>query len=365
MEHRKHFHSSTIPAKNKIYSANKPSSETPQFFFAEIPQSLPPGSIGYLAFPDQADFLRSELKNRCGIPPQTLENAHRFGNLFIFEPDSVPEQMKGPRPHLVPYWCSTVLLEPHIVSFASIGEAAARLRAIQRNWAPYRITAFRRGQLIQDKLPYMNLKPRTFPFSVPTSNAGLYSLLDQNTLLVSGKTTSPFPAGLIQFQEDHEHPPSRAYLKLQEALTQSQACFGRMPQAGQRCLDAGACPGGWTWVLVQLGCEVFAVDRSPLAPSLMGSDLVQFQRHDAFTLRPQDVGPFDWVFSDVICYPARLLEWIHRWLDSGLCKNMVCTIKMQGEIDWNLIRRFESIPSSRIFHLHYNKHELTWICCQD
>lgn len=321
------------------------------------------GSIGYLAFPQHIDFLKQELFSRFSLSPQAWKEAKKYENLVLFEPQLLPEQLQGSNPPSLPYWCSTALLEPLTIEFSSIGEAAATLKSMHRNWAPYFTIAFRRGQLIQEKLPYMNLKPRQFPCKIPSSVAGLYSLMDNNHLIASAQTTSVFPAGLIEFIEDHENPPSRAYLKLQEALTQSCASFGRMPQAGQRCFDAGACPGGWTWVLVQLGCQVFAVDRSPLAPSLMANELVSFQKHDAFTLPPQDIGPFDWVFSDVICYPTRLLEWIHLWLDSGLCPNMICTIKMQGQIDWELIREFESIPNSKIFHLHYNKHELTWIHC--
>ena len=370
MAHRKDFHSSKFSKKNQIPSKKKTgfSHEISEERFQEqafsIPTALPAGSIGYLAFPNQAAFLLSELENRFQFTSQNLAQAHRYENLFIFEPQQLPDNFRDSQNVPQPYWCSTILLEPQIIKFSSIGEAANALKTIQRNWAPYFITAFRRGQLIQEKLPYMNLKPRQFPFAVPASTAGVYTLLDPNTLLASGKTTSNFPAGLIQFVEDHENPPSRAYLKLQEALTQCQATFGTMPQAGHRCFDAGACPGGWTWVLVQQGCTVYAVDRSPLDERLMNNQLVEFHKHDAFTLPPEELGAFDWIFSDVICYPERLLEWIHRWLDSGLCKNMVCTIKMQGEIDWKLIQEFEAIPNSRIFHLHYNKHELTWIHCQ-
>lgn len=372
MAQRKDFHSrkyskknyaGSIPSKKKHHAPPETQKDFPQGVTIEIPQSLPAGSIGYLAFPNQAEFLLSELETRFHFTSQNLAQAHRYENLFIFEPHHLPKNLRDLDTPPYPYWCSTILLEPQIITFKSIGEAASALKTIQRNWSPYFTTAFRRGQLIQEKLPYMNLKPRQFPFAVPDSTAGVYTLLDQNTLLASGKTTSPFPSGLIQLVEDHENPPSRAYLKLQEALTQCQGSFGTMPQAGQRCLDAGACPGGWTWVLVQLGCKVYAVDRSPLDNRLMNNELVEFHEHDAFTLLPEELGAFDWIFSDVICYPQRLLEWIHRWLDSGLCKNMVCTIKMQGEIDWKLIQEFESIPNSRIFHLHYNKHELTWIHC--
>ena len=294
MAHRKDFQSSKIAKKNQLPSkrtaevSQRNSVEKFQERSFSISDTLPAGSIGYLAFPNQADFLLSELENRFHLSKALLEKAHRYENLFIFESQDLPEVLRGPEPQAIPYWCSTVLLEPQIISFASIGEAANALKAIQRNWAPYFITAFRRGQLIQEKLPYMNLKPRQFPFTVPASTAGVYTLLDQNTLLASAKTTSTFPAGLIQFVEDHENPPSRAYLKLQEALTHCKAIFGTMPQEGQRCFDAGACPGGWTWVLVQQGCQVYAVDRSPLDQRLMDNQLVEFHKHDAFTLEPEE-----------------------------------------------------------------------------
>ncbi len=64
--------------------------------------------------------------------------------------------------------------------------------------------------------------------------------------------------------EDHIGPPSRAYLKLWEALVR----FGRWPAPGDRCLDLGASPGGWTWVLAKLGANVTAVDKAPLAPAV-------------------------------------------------------------------------------------------------
>ena len=88
---------------------------------------------------------------------------------------------------------------------------------------------------------------------------------------------------------------------------------------------------------------------------------ITFIKHDAFTLKPADLGPQDWVCSDVICYPERLLEWVNLWLDSGLCKNFICTIKMQGKADHAITKVFADIPGSHIVHLTANKHELTWI----
>ncbi|GAB1482917.1 SAM-dependent methyltransferase [Treponema sp.] len=255
------------------------------------------------------------------------------------------------------FWNRNVWLEPFKLEFDSISDAAKALRAIQRNWAPSLFTQFRRAELIRSKLPPISSKSRSFPWIPPEAAMGAWTLLDEHTLLASARCESPFPGGIIDFEEDKEGPPSRAYLKLQEALSRARS----FPKAGERCLDAGACPGGWTWVLANLGAEVIAVDRSPIDERLSALPNVEFRKHDAFTLKPEDIGPIDWLFSDVICYPPRLYEWIERWLVSGLCKNFICTIKMQGEGDVETTRRFAAIPGSSVVHLHYNKHELTWI----
>jgi len=307
----------------------------------------------FLAFPEMSGLLQAELAGRFHFSDKP---AALYGDLLYY---NTWNTSLG-----IPYWCRTAMQEPFMLHFDSIGDAAAALKNMQRNWAPYQYQLFRRSGFIQEKLPYINLKVRKFPLRIPQSPVGLYTLTDENTMIASAATSSCIPAGTIQFEEDHENPPSRAYLKVQESLSMAVHLFGiDFPKAGQRCFDAGACPGGWTWVLANLGCSVFAVDRAELAPELMANPLVTFQAHDAFTLKPQDIGPFDWVFSDVICYPERLYSWVQSWLESGLTRNMICTIKMQGDIDWDIVEKFAAIPSSRVVHLNYNKHELTWIHC--
>ena len=322
--------------------------------------------VAFLAYPETLAFLKSELKNRFKLDDSV--HLKCYGDILYLEniegifSSSNPEEIA---PQELPYWARTTFLKPFILHFDSIGEAASALKEIQRNWAPYQYQNFRRAALIQDKLPYINLKVRKFPVEIPKSPIGVYTLIDDKTILASALTSSYIPAGRIEFVEDHINPPSRAYLKIQESLTMARLLFdAELPGPESRCFEAGACPGGWTWVLVNLGSQVYAVDRAELAPSLMGNPLVTFQAHDAFTLKPEDIGKCDWVFSDVICYPERLLEWVKVWLDSGLTKNMICTIKMQGEIDYEVVKQFAAIPDSRVVHLNYNKHELTWIHCE-
>lgn len=320
----------------------------------EKTQRLP--GVAFLAFPEMVGMLQTELAGRLHFDskPDAV-----YGELLYYK-DFPVASVKTPND--LPYWARTTMLNPQILNFESIGEAANALKNIQRSWAPYQYQYFRRANLIQEKLPYVNLKPRIFPVKIPNKPIGLYTLISEKQMIFSAETSSFLPAGRIAFQEDHENPPSRAYLKIQESLTMANLLNGtEFPKAGEHCFEAGACPGGWTWVLVGLGASVYAVDRAELAPELMENPLVKFQAHDAFTLKPQDVGFCDWVFSDVICYPERLLKWVHEWLESGLCRNMICTIKMQGEPDWNIIKQFSEIPGSRIVHLNYNKHELTWI----
>ena len=324
----------------------------------------------FLAYAEMAPLLTSELATRFGYGEITQaatiageafrsEDSRWYGEL-LYCPSWSREE--------TPYWARTCMNEPFLVHFDSIGEAAGALKQIQRNWAPYQYQLFRRAALIQEKLPHINLKPRPFIFDIPSSPMGLYTLLDEHTMIASASTTSALPAGNITFIEDHENPPSRAYLKVQEGLTMARHFFGmELPGEGSRCFEAGACPGGWTWVLRKLGADVFAVDRAPLVDSLMHDEHVTFLAHDAFTLKPEDVcermgtDRLDWVFSDVICYPERLFEWVNLWISSGRTQHMLCTIKMQGAIDWKLVARFAEIPNSRVVHLNYNKHELTFI----
>ena len=315
-------------------------------------------------------MLESEFSERFGLSiPSLIRSglAKYYGDLLLIQQEVI--QQEGGTSRLStglcqPYWCRDRMDKPLLIKFDSVKDASDALRSLQRSWAPYSYTLFRRTSLIQDKLPRVNLKEKAFPFSIPSSPIGLYTLTGENQMIASASTSSPLPAGQIQFKEDHDNPPSRAYLKIQEALCVAASSFSvSLPGPGSRCFDAGACPGGWTWVLTQLGSDVFAVDRSTLDQSLMDNPHVQFMKHDAFTLPPQELGAFDWVFSDVICYPERLLDWIEKWLASGLTKNMICTIKMQGAVDWALVSRFDSIPQSRVLHLNYNKHELTFISC--
>ena len=261
-----------------------------------------------------------------------------------------------PGPLRAAAWGQNVWYEPQAIEIASIGDAAKRLRAIQRNWALYDVQLHRRAALIQAQLPKVSSKPLRFGAAPPAAPLGSWTLLDANTILAAPRCSSPFPHGEVRFVEDREGPPSRAYLKLWEAFT----ILGRGPAPGELCLDLGSSPGGWSWALQMLGAEVISVDKAPLDPVVAALPRIRHLRRSAFALDPAAVGPVDWLFSDVICYPARLLALVRRWLGSGRARNFLCTIKFQGATDHDTARAFAAIPGSRLMHLGVNKHELTW-----
>jgi 23S rRNA (cytidine2498-2'-O)-methyltransferase len=251
-------------------------------------------------------------------------------------------------------WALDVWTDPREIEIASVRDAAGALRAMQRNWGAYGAGHHRRMALIQERLPPVKAAPLVFPAELPTSHLGGWTLLRPDRLLASPVKSSPFVNGECHFVEDHIGPPSRAYLKLWEALVR----FGRSPAVGETCLDLGASPGGWTWVLASLGATVTAVDKAPLAPTVAAMAGVRERRDSAFGLPPE---PVDWLCSDVIAYPDRLLALVRRWIDTGAARHIVCTIKFQGPTDHEAAEAFAAIAGGQVVHLFHNKHELTFL----
>ncbi|MFQ5450211.1 MAG: SAM-dependent methyltransferase [Nitrospinaceae bacterium] len=265
------------------------------------------------------------------------------------------------RPVQNPFWAQNIWLDPVVLPIQSISDGVHRLQSIQRNWWLYSFHLHRRAKLIQDQLPHVSAKPVPFPSPLPASPLGSWTLLDKNTILASPRCSSLFPNGEVNFQEDREGPPNRAYLKLWEALLRVQ----EYPRPGQFCIDAGGSPGGWAWAIHRLGARVLSIDRSPLDPRVASLPGVTFEKRDVFSLKPDEFldsrQGVDWLFSDVVCFPEKLLHWLTPWVESDICQNLVCTVKFQGTSDYAAAGKFAAIKGSRMIHLYHNKHELTWI----
>lgn len=250
-----------------------------------------------------------------------------------------------------------IWLEPIIITFQSISEAVKILRQAGKFWYLHPVTHVRRSRLIEEQLYKCPSMTRNFPIEADIPPTGVFSLLDKNTLVYSVKRAKKWPQGECFFIEDKINPPNRAYLKLWEALT----LLGKYPKPGELALDLGASPGGWTYVMQSLGADVTAVDKALLDEKISKLAGVSFLQQSAFALEPLTLDKtYDWVLSDIACYPDRAYALIMKWIVSGRAKQMIFTIKLQGKVDLATIRQFQEIPNSRIINMFYNKHEVTF-----
>ncbi len=306
-----------------------------------IDQTQPP-QTAYLAFEGFEKELAAEILEH----QQTIKAQHE--RLFVVLGSDFR-----------PIWAQDIWSQTQIIDIESITDAAKKLKSQGNLWAHYSFDWHRRASLIQDQLLKVPNKPLEFMQKIRPRQLGSWALLSPNQMIFSSRSHSPFPLGEFQFSEDKKTPPSRAYLKLWELFT----VHGIRPNSGERVLDLGSSPGGWTWVLQQLGCSVISVDKAPLDEKIRKLPRIESLKKDAFKLTPDDIGPIDWLFSDIICYPKKLLEYLEPWIARPV--NLACTLKFQGPIDPLLIQEFLKVPGSEILHLHHNKHEVTWFRVHD
>ena len=294
----------------------------------------------YQAADGFADVLAEELDRRGVAVPA-------WHGLLALSPD----------PPAAAAWALNVWTSPRELPVPSVSMAADSLRAIQRNWGYLPFDHNSRAGLITARLPPLKPKPLHFPVAAPSSHLGAWTLLGFDRMLASPTQTSPFVNGAVAFEEDRVGPPSRAYLKLWEACTLWRA----WPQPGETCLDLGAAPGGWTWALARLGAQVTAVDKAALEPAIAAMPGVRVRQESAFAINPAGEPPVDWLFSDVIAYPSRLLSLVRAWIEAGRAGRIVCTLKFQGATDHAAVEAFAAVPGGRLVHLFHNKHELTFL----
>lgn len=292
-------------------------------------------STVYLAKPENLDLLRQEL----GQVSMVVEN-------LVFSQTTMDACFA------LDSW-----FEPVLVTFESISEAVKILRQAGKFWYLHPLNQVRRSRLIEEQLRRFTLQEVPFSRDLEVPDIGVFTLLDHNTLVYSRQRQKKWPDGSCYFIEDKVNPPNRAYLKLWEALF----LLGHYPQAGDKALDLGASPGGWTYVMHSLGAQVVAVDKAPLDPAIAALPGVSSMQQSAFALDPLTLDEgFDWVLSDVACYPDRAYALIMKWIESGKAGQLIFTIKLQGKTDLQALEQFRHIPNSMITNLFYNKHEATF-----
>lgn len=258
-----------------------------------------------------------------------------------------------------PIWAQEWLPNCEVCSFTSKSEAVKILKNQPclgtRLNSPFNVGL---SQSIEREL--RSLEAKRITYEVPSKfnfRYFVWTLLDDQQLAICREPFAKFPLGWNEFKEDKQTPPNRAYLKLWEAL-----CLGYIDvKSTQSVIDLGSSPGGWTWVLSQQAKKVYSVDKAPLDPKIASVSNVVYRSGDAFLVNPADYNDCDWMFSDIICTPQRLLSLIEKWLTYSTVTQYMCTLKFKGECDFDIIQKFLQIPNSQIIHLYQNKNEVTWI----
>ncbi len=349
--------------------------------------------IGFLAGPDSADLLKSELRlysldSECPAPgvfcvnkserlPQTLAfAAQTLPNCFLQSASSISQWSNlifeqalklDPAPH------SWVL---HIFDLLSVvnGKQSQRARLIEsgviellrrKRRSLHKVLHHAFGQSVpkntadflrQFHLPTPSEAPALLQLILLTPDTGLLSCLSSEEHSKFTQLVSPFRAGFVPVPDD-KSVPSRAYRKLLEG----QAIFGQWIEPAQKCVDLGACPGGWSAIALKQGAFVTAVDRSPLRDDLMRNKQLTFHKGDAFSFEPKE--KVDWLICDVIAFPERSFELVQKWHAKGWCKRCLVTLKFKGQPDLALLeaaKKFlaQSCKSWGLRHLRSNKNEV-------
>lgn len=171
--------------------------------------------------------------------------------------------------------------------------------------------------------------------------------------------TSPVPGGRYRMKMDPE-APSRSYLKMEEALIR----LGIEPAEGERVIDLGAAPGGWTYAFAKRGCFVTAVDNGPLKLSSAAVRRVEHLHRDGLTFKvPHHLPPVDWLVGDMLIPPGKAFGVLKYWIGGRHCRKLVLNIKLPQEqplpallpiLEW-----LESRGEFEVRQLYHDRREVT------
>lgn len=171
------------------------------------------------------------------------------------------------------------------------------------------------------------------------------------------------PGGISRMKWD-ALAPSRSYLKMEEALEY----MPHQPALGNRVIDLGAAPGGWTYSFLKRGCDVLAVDHGPmkLAEHREGWGNIRHIQDNGITFQaPRDWPQVDWLVADMLIAPGVALGLLRRWIDSGEASNIICNVKLPQEHPYESIKPIESLLKSsskyqtQIKQLYHDRREVT------
>jgi len=154
--------------------------------------------------------------------------------------------------------------------------------------------------------------------------------------------------------------PSRAARKIEEAL----AWLGVAPGPGEVCVDLGAAPGGWTYMLAERRARVIAVDPAKLRPDILARKGVRHVMDSAFTFQPDE--HVDWLFCDMAWRPLEVAALLAKWGRKHWARIVVANIKLPMTKKAEILARIRTIlevegewKHVRVKQLYHDREEIT------
>ncbi len=134
-----------------------------------------------------------------------------------------------------------------------------------------------------------------------------------------------------------ENAPSRAYLKLREALL-----WSRVPmQKGDLAVELGSAPGGASYALLEDGLRVIGIDPGDMDPKIISHPQFRHLQIGALSVQAKQVQDAQWFLMDVNIEPKQAIPWaemITKQIGDSLL-GVILTIKLN---QWSLA---EKIPN--------------------
>lgn len=153
--------------------------------------------------------------------------------------------------------------------------------------------------------------------------------------------------------------PSRAARKLAEAFL----WLGMGPEPGELCVDLGAAPGGWSFVLLDRRARVVAVDPAKLEPDLMKRRGLKYVKGSAFDFEPDE--PVDWLLCDMAWRPLEVAQMLARWARRRDATLLVANFKLPMKRKAEMVARIRKTledggwRSVRAKQLYHDREEVT------
>jgi 23S rRNA (cytidine2498-2'-O)-methyltransferase len=153
--------------------------------------------------------------------------------------------------------------------------------------------------------------------------------------------------------------PSRAARKLAEAFS----WLGMAPSSGESCVDLGAAPGGWSWLLLDRRARVIAIDPARMDPKLMNNPRLTHVQGSAFDFAPDE--PVDWLFCDMVWRPLEVAQMLGRWARRRDTRMLVANFKLPMKRKVETVEQLRAVLSAsgytgiRTRQLYHDRDEIT------